>query len=270
MRTIVIGDIHGCLEEFDQLVSSVSYAKGKDRLLLLGDLIDRGPDPAGVVRRARELGADVVMGNHEEKALRWRKHELKRKAAPEHYKNPMTKIAESRLDQWRAVRDEDWEWLASCPTYTRIEAAKPWVAVHGGCMPFVEVEKQQPNELLRLRYVKAVRQPSGYLKYKMASLTEAGDKPSDDSDTNYYHWTELWDGPESVVYGHYTYDEIETTQLFKSPSNDIQCLGIDTGCVHGNKLTAAVFYTEALSCEFYQIPAKRVYAERKPWNESTE
>ena len=62
-RTIIVGDVHGCIDEFDELVNLVSYDKTRDRLILLGDLIDRGPDSVAVVKRAREMNLECVMGN---------------------------------------------------------------------------------------------------------------------------------------------------------------------------------------------------------------
>ena len=69
-RHIFIGDIHGCLDEFNELLNKLSYDPKEDRLILLGDLIDRGPDSVGVVRKARELRLECVMGNHEHKYIK--------------------------------------------------------------------------------------------------------------------------------------------------------------------------------------------------------
>lgn len=74
-RIYAIGDIHGRLDLFDALLAKID-ADDADRghaethLILLGDLVDRGPDSAGVVERAMRLCATgkcrVLMGNHEE------------------------------------------------------------------------------------------------------------------------------------------------------------------------------------------------------------
>ncbi len=265
-RTITIGDIHGCVEEFDQLVKEVDYKRGEDRLVLLGDLIDRGPDPAGVVRRAWEIGAESIMGNHEEKALRWRRHEQKRKADPTHYKNPMSKVAEARLAQWNAIPDEHWEWMSKWPCWTRIN--DKWCAVHGGCSPGWTVESQKPNELMRLRYLKVYKDPHhGYDTYKMASLNEKGEAPE-----NCVHWTTVWTGPDSIVYGHYTREDIHQTA-----NKDVMTMGLDSGCVHGGKLSAAIFEkvpklpeNEGYRILIAQVQAKQTYVPRGPWNDSME
>jgi bis(5'-nucleosyl)-tetraphosphatase (symmetrical) len=254
MRTITVGDIHGCLEEFDELLNKLQYKQGTDRLLLLGDLIDRGPDPAGVVRRAREIGAESLKGNHEEKALRWRKHEAKRKADPDHYKNPMRPLHEARLKQWAEISDDDWDWIASCPVFSRVDNGpdRPWVAVHAGCKPGVPMESQLPNELMRLRFINPTTM-------KMVAPTVEGEQPGEST-----HWTNLWKGPESVVYGHYTYfDGVAMAGSYETALT----LGIDTGCVHGLQLTAATFQSEVYMIGYVQVQAKRVYAERKAWTD---
>jgi serine/threonine protein phosphatase 1 len=48
MKSFVIGDIHGCADELRYLVDRLPLASG-DRLVFLGDYIDRGPDSRGVV-----------------------------------------------------------------------------------------------------------------------------------------------------------------------------------------------------------------------------
>jgi hypothetical protein len=53
-RTIIVGDVHGCLAELDALLEYVGFSRG-DRLVSVGDLVVRGPDPTGVLDRLREL-----------------------------------------------------------------------------------------------------------------------------------------------------------------------------------------------------------------------
>jgi serine/threonine protein phosphatase 1 len=79
-RVYAIGDVHGCLSLFDRLLARID-ADNEARhpadvtLILLGDLVDRGPDSAGVVERAIQLqdrGGDFrwLLGNHEEVFLK--------------------------------------------------------------------------------------------------------------------------------------------------------------------------------------------------------
>ena len=71
MRTLVVGDIHGKLDLFNLLLEKMEYRAGEDRLILIGDLVDRGENSRGVVTRAIELKREapnnvvVLRGNHE-------------------------------------------------------------------------------------------------------------------------------------------------------------------------------------------------------------
>jgi serine/threonine protein phosphatase 1 len=79
-RVYAVGDIHGCLTLFDKMLAQLdedneARAPANVSLILLGDLVDRGPDSAGVIERAiqlQESGGDVrwLLGNHEEVFLK--------------------------------------------------------------------------------------------------------------------------------------------------------------------------------------------------------
>lgn len=71
-RIFVMGDIHGCLNEMNQLLQAIQFQPNKDVLILTGDLVYRGQDSIGVIRRATELNALCVRGNHDDKVIRLR------------------------------------------------------------------------------------------------------------------------------------------------------------------------------------------------------
>ena len=70
MATYFIGDVHGCCAELNLLLDKINYDSTKDRLMLTGDLVGRGPDPLATLKLARGLLRDnpanqVVLGNHD-------------------------------------------------------------------------------------------------------------------------------------------------------------------------------------------------------------
>jgi hypothetical protein len=68
-RVICIGDVHGCVEELQDMLRKVQYHPG-DVVLLLGDLVAKGPESLAVVQLAREVGAVMVRGNHDYEVIR--------------------------------------------------------------------------------------------------------------------------------------------------------------------------------------------------------
>ena len=167
MRTIVIGDVHGCLDELLDLMARCDVAPG-DRVVLVGDLVAKGPDSAGVVRWARESGADAVLGNHDE-------HVLRTLAGPDAGKPKHRAVAAT-------LSPADLAWLARRPLWLRLDGAPGHIVVHGGLVPGVPLEHQEREYLLNLRSITVDGQPS-----KRIEATP---------------WAALWPGPEHVVFGH--------------------------------------------------------------------
>lgn len=67
MALYLIGDVQGCNSALQRLLDEISFSASRDTLCLLGDLVNRGPDSAGVLRRLMAYGAAVqcVLGNHD-------------------------------------------------------------------------------------------------------------------------------------------------------------------------------------------------------------
>jgi bis(5'-nucleosyl)-tetraphosphatase (symmetrical) len=67
MSHYVVGDIQGCLAEFQSLLELIAFDAARDRLWLVGDLVNRGPDSLGVMRAVMAMGdaAVTVLGNHD-------------------------------------------------------------------------------------------------------------------------------------------------------------------------------------------------------------
>ena len=221
-RSIVVGDVHGCLAELEELLRAVRYAPGEDRLVFLGDLLDRGPDPVGVLRRVRALGAECVLGNHEEKHLRYAAHEARRRE-DSGYRNPMRRFDAKRTAEHARLDRDDLLWLASLPRTLALGGG--WVAVHAGFVPRLRLPAQPPDWTIRLRYVDGAGNPVPRAR-------------GDAGEPGVRRWAESWTGPESVVYGHFPH-RLDLPKR-DEPAPGVVCLGIDTGCVYGGRLTALV------------------------------
>lgn len=243
-RTLAIGDVHGCLEELRELLAVVRYRAGEDRLVFVGDLVDRGPDPVGVVREVRALSerGDVltIMGNHEEKLVRWWRRVDEERTLGK--KNLMTPPPPERLAQWEAFDERDRAWLAERPIMA--EAAPGWTVVHGG-FESTESGVQKPQKMMRCRWV----DPETGKMIALAEGSLAAPKG--------VFWMERWRGPAHVVYGHAVHS-LETPRVDR-PVPSVECWGIDTGCCFGGRLTALCLETR----EVTQVPAQRAYAELK-------
>jgi bis(5'-nucleosyl)-tetraphosphatase (symmetrical) len=67
MSHYVVGDIQGCYAEFAQMLDLIAFERTRDRVWLVGDLVNRGPDSLSVLRAVKALGpaATMVLGNHD-------------------------------------------------------------------------------------------------------------------------------------------------------------------------------------------------------------
>lgn len=238
-RHIVIGDVHGCLRELEELLELVRPGR-REALWFLGDLVDRGPDSAGVVRLVRRLGASMVLGNHDEKHVRYRRH-LRRLAADPRYVVPMHPSS-GFLEVHESLTDAEVDWLARAPLVARL--GKHWVLVHGGLKPGRSLEN--PLQPLKLRYLH--RRTS-----RMVSLEDQRLSPGDA-----VHWTEKWTGPWRVIYGHHAQPDVAVRDL---------TFGIDTGAVYGGRLTAAILDDLAPGSRprFAQVAAARTHHVHEEW-----
>jgi hypothetical protein len=256
-RTILIGDVHGCIDELKKLFDKL-VVRSEDRIIFLGDLMDRGPDPVAVLRFVRERGYECVQGNHEEKHIRWRRHEWRRKVSGK--ANPMHAFPPERLAQHEALTDDEMEWMTKLPLLIRFKHDKDnWIACHAG-LPFNQSpDTCDPRMLVRIRYLN---------KSGVMVRVDPGQEPPEGA----HYWTDLWKGPESVVYGHIVQDSGPRIDLCrKMPSEarfpgttdqDTWAIGIDTGCCFGGKLTAAIFTSIAAVPMMISEPAAQVYYAR--------
>ena len=203
-RTIIVGDVHGCRRELEQLLDRLGFTAG-DRLIFVGDLIARGPDTLGVLDVARTTGAIVVRGNHEQKLLAWREARMARlrgEAAREVKLGPVHETVS------RQLRPVDWSLLETSPLWLDLPEHGARV-VHAGVQSGVAIEHTKPSTLLRIRTVR----------------TEGRGEPRD------VLWGARYHGPPHVVFGH---NAAPGLQLHRAAT------GLGTGCVYGGRLTALV------------------------------
>lgn len=197
-RLIAIGDIHGCHLEFAELLARLALTRS-DRLILLGDLVNRGPDSCKVIDLARENRAIALLGNHELRLLKYRR------SGDRKY------IKETDLETFPKLRPEDWTFLEAMPL-TFEEPELNTVFVHGGFLPSEPWQKQSAEIVTRIQVIDRDGRPG-----RRADQPEAPP------------WADLWSGPPFVVYGHTPRPEVYKLKW---------SLGIDTGCVIGGFLTA--------------------------------
>ncbi|MEM6960191.1 MAG: metallophosphoesterase [Myxococcota bacterium] len=68
-RVLIVGDVHGCVDELEDLVARFD-PRSEDQVVLVGDLVRKGPYSARVIEFIRAIGARSVMGNHDRYAVR--------------------------------------------------------------------------------------------------------------------------------------------------------------------------------------------------------
>jgi len=197
MHTLIIGDIHGCYDELQALLDAAAIG-ADDLILAVGDVVDRGPATGAVTDffRSRRT-AEVVMGNHERKHVRW--------AAGEVAPAPSQRIARRELGD--AAHADAVAWMAGLPTFRKLPEV---LVVHAMMEPGLPVEAQRENVIV------------GTLSGE-AYLKQVYDRP----------WFELYDGELPVVVGHHDL----TGRSEPYVRADQMVYGIDTRCCTGGKLT---------------------------------
>ncbi len=199
-RIIAIGDIHGCADEFEELLEKISLASC-DRLILLGDLVNRGPHSLRVLDIARRTGAIAILGNHEHRLRTYR------------HSRDMSVLKKEDYPTLAALRAIDWDFIEQMQL-THFEPSIQTVFVHGGFLPNRPWAEQEADVVTRIQVIDRQGRPR-----KRAECPDGAP------------WVERWVGPPFVIYGH-----TPRALIYQSP----WAVGIDTGCVAGGKLTAYV------------------------------
>jgi serine/threonine protein phosphatase 1 len=217
-RIYVIGDVHGHREELEQVHSHLradlaARPVASPLLVHLGDLIDRGPDSAGVIgllsggMPLRGVPTVNLMGNHE-----WMMLRALETGDPEHVEHWLDNGGAATLASWglkSTGRQRDW--LAAIPSRDLVMmrdllpyyAEAGYAFVHAGVRPGVPLRQQRDTDLLWIR--------DSFLRHDGVMLPEA---------------------PEQViVHGHTPQPE---------PVVRHNRIGLDTGAGKGGPLTCAI------------------------------
>ena len=125
MAVFAIGDVQGCYDELRRLLDALAFDPAVDHVWFVGDLVNRGPHSAPVLRYVRSLGdvATVVLGNHDMHLLAMSQGNLR-------------KAGEGQLDDVLQApdREELIEWLRRRP-FLHHDATLGWTMIHAGLPP---------------------------------------------------------------------------------------------------------------------------------------
>ena len=254
MALYAVGDVQGCDAELGALLSALRFSADRDRLWLVGDLVNRGPQSLAVLRRIRSLGdaATVTLGNHDLHllAVAFGSAELR---------------SGDTLSETLAAPDRDalLEWLANRPLFYE-DQARNLCMLHAGLAPqwdltlarqcareFEAALRDDPERLFERLYGdrpdlwSEAREPEERLRFIVNCFTRlryvdaagrlalrAKGSPKKSQAKSLIPWYEApgarWRGSR-FVFGHWS-----TLGFF----SNADVTGLDTGCVWGGSLTA--------------------------------
>ena len=163
MRTLAIGDVHGCLRSLDTVLGAIRVEVG-DFLIFLGDYIDRGPASKGVIARIIELGLKqkivTLRGNHEVMILSARTDALQSKLWRSYG-------GDEALHSYGAGYNDDWQRFIPHDHWEFFESTRPWfetethIFVHATVLPDLKLTEQPDYALYWERFDMHLRHQTG-------------------------------------------------------------------------------------------------------------
>ncbi len=209
-RILVIGDVHGCIDELKSLVqkATVDHNKGRQfrAIVLVGDLCNKGPCSAQVIRYVRsQPDWFSVRGNHDDRALMAALGDVECCSKPKY--------------EWvNSLSDEDVAWMSNLPytisisktMFNNDETSPPehhdFIIVHAGLDPtIVDLDSQDTKTLVTVRELKVSEQSIA--------------------------WAKVWQGPQLVIFGHDAKRGLQREKF---------AIGLDSGCCYGKTLTGII------------------------------
>lgn len=226
-RLVVVGDVHGCLDELKELLAKLNYSPETTSVILVGDLISKGPYNREVIQYVKSNGFFSVRGNHEDNALLAR------------YR-PGSKYAKRKADY--DLSEDEMQFIRQLPISISIPELSLLI-VHAGLdsgKRGYPVERQDFSDLIRIR-----------------SIGKKGDTSKEGPNGDRKLWASMYAGPPFVVFGHDAKRRLQVHPWAR---------GIDTGCVYGGSLTGLLIedlsHNWMTHAEIISVHAKKIYAEK--------
>lgn len=198
-KIFVIGDIHGCLDMLERLMDKIDWRPGRDRLIFLGDYIDRGKNPKGVVDYILGLircspHVECLVGNHEAIFLDYLDDRDRGLFLINGGWRTLESYQGDRAKQGGPlVPPAHMDFYQSLKSFIELE---DYYIVHAGFRPGVDLKEQSVEDMVW------IRETFIYSEY---------------------------DFGKRVIFGH---------TPFHQPLVMENKIGLDTGAVYGNKLTS--------------------------------
>lgn len=222
----LVGDVQGCVREFERLLHEIRFDDHRDELWILGDLINRGPHSLETLRLWVDIGGRGLIGNHDVYALLAHSGRLERKR--------------DTLDALFAApdRDELFARLRKLPALASLpsggDGPDAWIVhagVHPGWLDLEQVRERteagpHDDDWLQSDDIAfATRARCCTKKGKMVRHTGA----PEDCPGKSRPWDDRYTGDGFIVHGHWA-----RRGHYRGPHS----MGLDSGCVYGGPLTA--------------------------------
>ncbi len=231
-KYVVIGDIHGCADELNELLEKIKADYSDHQIVFVGDFADRGPKNAGVIATVSEMvesgRALATRGNHEDKAERW----LKGNKIKVGNGLGLTIAEIEALPNAAEFKEKTLQFFGSLPLYHILDGGK-LIVVHAGI----------DDSMIGKVNNGAIRTFCLYGKVT-GKIDDAGFPERLD-------WAAsrvITDNSPTIVYGHHA-------QINGEPYVINKTVNVDTACVFGQKLTGFVYPEN----KFVSVNAKKEY-----------
>jgi serine/threonine protein phosphatase 1 len=233
--TVLIGDVHGCLDELRQLWSLLNI-KRDTRIIFLGDLIDRGPDSKGVLEFFEEQclrfpDLHLLMGNHELKAI------------SDYYRGDDNQVG---------LNERHIHLLETALPYLSFESGK-FLAIHGGLYPaFLREYSALPAVAERDLWDSRLKQEIERFSFCRYVNSQGYPIPLGKQNAQDPFWADVYKGDfGTAFFGHQTF--------FGGPVRFPHAIALDQGCAFGGHLTAALI-DDTAQISFVSVPARKTYS----------